>query len=125
MSAIARRTRVGLVPVRERHVTHIPGAALDERGDRGGALTHHQIAFPMPDLGPLSHDGRTSRIETMFRNRPRLCESRTLRGCLTERPERRCRPLAWAYDAKLVSVGIREDEPAMMPLIVLFELSGS
>jgi dihydrofolate reductase len=34
---------------------------------------------------------RRSRIETMFRNRPRPCESRTLRGCLTERSERRCR----------------------------------
>ncbi|MDQ3855291.1 MAG: hypothetical protein M3281_02700 [Chloroflexota bacterium] len=50
---------VGLVPVRERHDPHVPGAVLDERGDRGRALTHHQVAFPMPDLGPLSHDGRT------------------------------------------------------------------
>ncbi len=53
------------------------------------AITRSPSQCPTSDRS-VTTAGR-SRIETMFRNRPRPCESRTLRGCLTERPERRCR----------------------------------
>ncbi len=64
---------VRFVPVRERQDPHVAGAALDECRDRGRALAHHKVTFPMSDLRPLGHGSGPVMDRDHIPERPICC----------------------------------------------------